>query len=66
MTDFIVASSASFCNDVAVLDLNYTEEGAELPHLTVALMPKSGSITMLNVNKTHSIFTAFYANCLVG
>ncbi|KAH6578401.1 hypothetical protein BASA50_002533 [Batrachochytrium salamandrivorans] len=49
MSDYVVACSAGFTNGSAILDLNYIEESAEVPTLTVALLPKSGKLTMLNM-----------------
>ncbi|KAI8920689.1 ribosomal protein S5 domain 2-type protein [Entophlyctis helioformis] len=49
MADFVVACSAGFANGVAVLDLNYIEESAETPALTVALLSKSGKLSMLGL-----------------
>ncbi|KND01023.1 uncharacterized protein SPPG_04117 [Spizellomyces punctatus DAOM BR117] len=49
MTDYVCACSAGYVNNQAILDLNYLEESAEIPTLTVALLPKSGKITMLGL-----------------
>ncbi|KAI8587876.1 ribosomal protein S5 domain 2-type protein [Geranomyces variabilis] len=49
MTDYVCACSAGFVNDQAILDLNFLEESADVPTLTVALLPKSGKISMLGL-----------------
>ncbi|KAL2918998.1 Exosome non-catalytic core component [Polyrhizophydium stewartii] len=49
MSDYVVACSAGFASGTALLDLNYIEESAETPALTVAMLPKSGKLTMLNM-----------------
>ncbi|KAJ3186272.1 Exosome complex component RRP41 [Gaertneriomyces sp. JEL0708] len=49
MMDYVCACSAGLANDQGILDLNYLEESADVPTLTVAMMPKSGKITMLGL-----------------
>ncbi|RKO87572.1 ribosomal protein S5 domain 2-type protein [Blyttiomyces helicus] len=49
MVDYVAACSAGFVNETAILDLNYIEESAEVPTLTVALLPKTGKVTMLGL-----------------
>jgi exosome complex component RRP41 len=49
MTDYLIACSAGYVNQQAILDLNYIEESAEAPTLTVALTPKNQKCTMLNL-----------------
>ncbi|KAI8823982.1 ribosomal protein S5 domain 2-type protein [Fimicolochytrium jonesii] len=49
MTDYVCACSAGWVNNQAILDLNYLEEAADVPTLTVGLLPKSGKITMISL-----------------
>ncbi|KAI9205338.1 ribosomal protein S5 domain 2-type protein [Polychytrium aggregatum] len=49
MTDYVAACSSGFANDHAILDLNYIEEMAEVPALTMAILPKTGKVTMLGL-----------------
>jgi exosome complex component RRP41 len=49
MSDYVCACSAGFANDNAILDLNFIEENADVPTMTVALLPKSGKVTMSGV-----------------
>ncbi|KAI8895269.1 ribosomal protein S5 domain 2-type protein [Globomyces pollinis-pini] len=49
MSDYVVACSAGYANDQPMMDLNYIEESAESPLLTLALCPKSEKITLLNM-----------------
>ncbi|KAJ3391259.1 Exosome complex component RRP41 [Lobulomyces angularis] len=46
MLDYVLACSAGFVDDQAILDLNITEENADVPTLTLALLPKSGKVAM--------------------
>ncbi|KAI9105621.1 ribosomal protein S5 domain 2-type protein [Phlyctochytrium arcticum] len=49
MLDYVCACSAGWANNEPLLDLNYLEESADVPTLTVALLPKSGKVTMLGL-----------------
>lgn len=49
MKDFVCACSASYIEDTPMLDLNYLEETSGGPDLTVATLPKSGKIVLLQV-----------------
>ncbi|KAI8920052.1 hypothetical protein PhCBS80983_g05456 [Powellomyces hirtus] len=70
MTDYVCACSAGFVNDQPLLDLNYLEESADVPTLTVALLPKSGKITMLglesrlHVDKLEPVITLAADGCM--
>ena len=46
--DYVVAVSAGLHSTSILLDLTNTEE-LDLPHLTVAVMPRSGKVTLLNM-----------------
>lgn len=46
--DYVVAVSAALHSTSILLDLTNTEE-SDLPHLTVAVMPRSGKVTLLNM-----------------
>lgn len=50
MKDFVCACSASYIEDTPLLDLNYLEERAGGPDLTVATLPKSGKIVLLQMD----------------
>ncbi|KAI8812446.1 ribosomal protein S5 domain 2-type protein [Cladochytrium replicatum] len=47
MTDYVCACSAGFVNDAPILDLNYIEENAEVPTLTIGTLVKSGKLTLV-------------------
>ncbi|KAJ3045853.1 Exosome complex component RRP41 [Rhizophlyctis rosea] len=49
MRDFVCACSAGIANNIPLLDLNHIEESADVPTLTVGLLPKSGKITLLSL-----------------
>jgi exosome complex component RRP41 len=46
--DYVVAVSAGLHSTSILLDLTSTEE-SDLPHLTVAVMPRSEKVTLLNM-----------------
>lgn len=48
MTDYITSCSVGFANDKAILDMNYIEENAEAPLVTLAICPKSEKVLLLN------------------
>lgn len=49
MTDFVCSCSAGVFNDESILDLNHIEENAEVPTLTVALMPKTNKVVLVGL-----------------
>ncbi|KAJ3309630.1 Exosome complex component RRP41 [Boothiomyces sp. JEL0838] len=49
ITDYVTACTAGYCNEQAILDLNYIEESSEVPCLTVALTPKNEKILLMNM-----------------
>ncbi|KAJ3065129.1 Exosome non-catalytic core component, partial [Rhizoclosmatium hyalinum] len=50
MYDYVVAASAGFGSNTPILDVNYTEEGLDVPVVTVGVMPRSGKVVLLNVS----------------
>jgi exosome complex component RRP41 len=50
MKDYVCACSAGCIDDEPILDLNHLEE-SNTPELTVALLPKTDKITLLQVKK---------------
>ncbi|XP_077127072.1 exosome complex component RRP41-like [Ranitomeya variabilis] len=50
MRDYVCASSAGFIEDTPLADLSYVEESAGGPHLSLALLPKSEQIALLEMN----------------
>jgi exosome complex component RRP41 len=48
MYDQVVAVSAGLHSTLTLLDLNHYEEN-DIPHLTVAVMPRSGKVTLVNM-----------------
>ncbi|KAJ3287601.1 Exosome complex component RRP41 [Rhizoclosmatium sp. JEL0117] len=49
MYDYVVAASAGFGSNTPILDVNYTEEGLDVPVVTVGVMPRSGKVVLLNL-----------------
>jgi exosome complex component RRP41 len=49
MKDYVVACSAGYCNDTCIIDVNYIEESAQVPCLTSCFLPKSNTMTLLNL-----------------
>ncbi|TPX48295.1 hypothetical protein SeLEV6574_g02106 [Synchytrium endobioticum] len=49
MSEYVCACSAGWANDAAILDLNYIEESADVPTVTVALLPTSGKVITLGM-----------------
>ncbi|KAJ2394828.1 Exosome non-catalytic core component [Coemansia sp. RSA 2559] len=56
MTDYVCACTAGFIDDTPVLDLNFVEESAiECPALTLAVLPRSGCLALLQMeSKIHA------------
>ncbi|KAJ2723822.1 hypothetical protein GGI07_002361 [Coemansia sp. Benny D115] len=56
MVDYVCACTAGFVDETAVLDLNRVEESsADMPALTVAVLPRNGNIALLQMeSKLHS------------
>lgn len=48
MYDQLVAVSAGLHSEAVLIDLTHYEEN-DMPHLTVAIMPRSGKVTLLNM-----------------
>ncbi|KAI8988036.1 exosome component 4 [Mycotypha africana] len=49
MMDFACACSAGCIDKEPVLDLNHLEESADTPELTLAILPRSGKVTLLEM-----------------
>ncbi|KAG9299574.1 hypothetical protein G9A89_020745 [Geosiphon pyriformis] len=49
VTDYVCACTAGLIDSTPVLDLNNTEELLDSPELTVAILPKSGKVTLLQM-----------------
>jgi exosome complex component RRP41 len=49
MSDYVCACSAGCIENEAILDLNFTEESYDTPELSVALLPKSDKVTLLQM-----------------
>ncbi|KAJ2812720.1 Exosome non-catalytic core component [Coemansia furcata] len=56
MVDYVCACTAGFIDETPVLDLNFVEESSiETPDLTVAVLPRSGNIALLQMeSRLHS------------
>lgn len=48
--DFVCACSAGYIEDTPLLDLNYLEETAGGPNLTLAILPKSNKIVLVQMD----------------
>ena len=64
MQDYVCACTAGCIDDEPVLDLNYIEESYDTPELTVALLPKTDKITLLQVKKKYLFKPIFTFNSL--
>jgi exosome complex component RRP41 len=49
MSDFVCACSAGVVNSVPILDLNMSEEGVDVPTLTIAILEGSGKAAMVGL-----------------
>eukprot|EP01126_Amoeba_proteus_P024177 TRINITY_DN2435_c0_g1_i12.p1 TRINITY_DN2435_c0_g1~~TRINITY_DN2435_c0_g1_i12.p1 ORF type:complete len:150 (+),score=26.97 TRINITY_DN2435_c0_g1_i12:451-900(+) len=50
MRDFVVACAAGFYDKIPLVDLNFYEDSSGSPDMPVAILPKSGKITMLQMD----------------
>lgn len=50
MMDYVCACSAGCIDKEPVLDLNNLEEASDTPELTVAILPRTGKVTLLEVS----------------
>jgi exosome complex component RRP41 len=57
MRDFVVSCSAGFYDKSPLLDLNYYEDSSGSPDMPVAILPKSGDVTLLQMDSKMSIDT---------
>lgn len=46
MTDYVVACSAGIANEELLVDLNSEEESAEVPIVTIAMLPRTEKLVM--------------------
>eukprot|EP01127_Copromyxa_protea_P003214 TRINITY_DN13066_c0_g1_i1.p1 TRINITY_DN13066_c0_g1~~TRINITY_DN13066_c0_g1_i1.p1 ORF type:complete len:247 (-),score=41.89 TRINITY_DN13066_c0_g1_i1:7-747(-) len=55
MKDFVVACAAGYYDKSPIVDLNFYEDSSGSPDMPVAILPKSGTITMLQMDsKLHT------------
>lgn len=55
MRDFVVACAAGYYDKTPLVDLNFYEDSSGSPDMPVAIFPKSGTITMLQMDsKLHT------------
>lgn len=57
MLDLVTSCSAGYLNSTALLDLNYVEDSAGGPDITVGIFPKSEKVTLLQMDAKLSIDT---------
>ncbi|GLT46616.1 hypothetical protein SLA2020_203600 [Shorea laevis] len=50
MRDIVTSCSAGYLNSTALLDLNYTEDSAGGPDVTVGILPKLDKVTLLQMD----------------
>lgn len=50
MRDLVSACAAGYLNSTPILDLNYVEDSAEGPDLTVAILPTLGRVTLMQMD----------------
>ncbi|GFS38750.1 3'-5'-exoribonuclease family protein [Actinidia rufa] len=50
MRDLVTSCSAGYLNSTALLDLNYVEDSAGGPDVTVGILPKSDKVTLLQMD----------------
>ncbi|KAG0177275.1 Exosome complex component RRP41 [Apophysomyces sp. BC1034] len=49
MVDYVCACSAGCIDKVPVLDLNNVEESSDTPELTVAILPRTGKVNLVEM-----------------
>ncbi|KAI9315838.1 exosome component 4 [Dichotomocladium elegans] len=70
MTDYVCACSAGCIDKVPVLDLNNLEESSDTPELTVAILPRSGKVNLLemesrlHIDKLQTVMELAKEGCL--
>jgi len=57
MRDFVVSCSAGYYDKSPILDLNYFEDSSGSPDMPVAILPKSGNVTLLQMDSKMNIDT---------
>ncbi|KAK3844807.1 MAG: ribosomal protein S5 domain 2-type protein [Linnemannia gamsii] len=69
MTDYVCACTAGWVEREAAIDLNYMEESSDTSEVTIAMLPKSGKITLtqmesrLHVDKLEEVFRLAGEGC---
>ncbi|KOM24851.1 hypothetical protein LR48_Vigan1251s000100 [Vigna angularis] len=57
MRDHVTSCSAGYLNSTSLLDLNYVEDSAGGPDVTLGILPKLDKVTLLQVNSCLVIFS---------
>lgn len=57
MKDFVVSCSAGHYDKTPLLDLNYYEDSSGSPDMSVAILPRSGNITLLQMDSKLNVET---------
>ncbi|KAL3737378.1 hypothetical protein ACJRO7_026188 [Eucalyptus globulus] len=60
MRDFVTSCSAGYLNSTPLLDLNYVEDSAGGPDVTIGILPKLDKVTLLQVPSDRIICQAFF------
>ncbi|KAF9899387.1 Exosome complex component RRP41 [Lobosporangium transversale] len=69
MTDYVCACTAGWVEREAAIDLNHIEESSDTSEVTIAMLPKSGKVTLaqmesrLHVDKLEALFTLAGEGC---
>ena len=56
MLDYVCACSAGCIDKEPILDLNNLEESADTPELTVAILPRSGKVNLVEVRRKDKLY----------
>jgi exosome complex component RRP41 len=57
MRDFVVSCSSGYYDKTPILDLNFYEDASGSPDMSVAILPKSGTITLLQMDSKMNVDT---------
>ncbi|KAG0327147.1 Exosome complex component RRP41 [Dissophora globulifera] len=69
MTDYVCACTAGWIEREAAIDLNYIEESSDTSEVTIAMLPKSGKVTLaqmesrLHVDKLEEVLSLAGEGC---
>jgi len=69
LSDFVTSCSAGLSDSLPILDLNYVELTSGSPELIVALLPKSGQITLTQLDSRlplHQFEKVFFISILIN